>query len=467
MRTHRIAVLGGGVSGLAASLLLARDGHRVTLIERDPVVLTAPEDAWTCARGGIPHYLQPHAFIPRGRQELREHLAGVYDSLLAAGAWDVDVSCKLPGSRVPEDALLQYVAVRRPLIEWGLRKAALAQPGIEVRAPGRALGLRVDSGRVAGLEADGGTVDVDVVVDAMGRRSPMREWLAASGIASTPPERSECGVIYYSRYYRVRPGRELPDGPWLLGPRGDLGYMGYSTFPGDNRTFAAVLAIPTGVADLKLFKDERAFEVGVQQLPLLSSWASSELAEPITPVLAMGGLQNSLATRDPEPLPGLFAVGDSACHTDPVLAHGLSFALIHAVSAARALREHDELTDATVAHARAIAPALRERYDLASALDAQRLRLWTGDQVDFSRRNQDYELFSLFAAGAVAMSDPDVFRVFVRRFGLLDDTAVLDQDAPMLERIEQRFHELIAKPRPAHGPARDEMLARAQTALAR
>ncbi len=76
--------------------------------------------------------LQPHAFIPRGRLELREHLRDVYDVLLAAGAHDVDLRRKLPGAATPEDADLQYPAVRRPLIEWGLRRAVTAEAGIRV-----------------------------------------------------------------------------------------------------------------------------------------------------------------------------------------------------------------------------------------------------------------------------------------------------------------------------------------------
>ena len=44
----RIVVAGSGICGMAAALMLARDGHEVTVIDRDP----APppddiEEAWT------------------------------------------------------------------------------------------------------------------------------------------------------------------------------------------------------------------------------------------------------------------------------------------------------------------------------------------------------------------------------------------------------------------------------------
>src|SRR5205809_1031116 len=110
MRSRKIAVLGAGTAGLAASLLLARDGHAVVLIE-------------------------------------------------------------------PADDDLQYIAVRRPLIEWGLRKAVLTQPGIEVISDLTVRGIRVDRASVRAVDVDGRALEVDIVVDAMGRRSPMPDWL--------------------------------------------------------------------------------------------------------------------------------------------------------------------------------------------------------------------------------------------------------------------------------------------------
>lgn len=464
MPTRKIAVLGAGTAGLAASLALARDGHQVLLIESDPLADSSPESAFTWERKGISHFLQPHAFIPRGRLELMEQFGDVYASLIREGARDVDASRKLPGPLEPADGVLQYIAVRRPLIEWGFRRAVLSQPGIEVLSRVAVRDLRVDGHTVRGVEVDGRAVDADIVIDAMGRRSPLRGWLEKHGCRVPRQQRSECGVIYYSRYFRLRPGKELPDGPWLFGPRGDLGYMMFATFPGDNDTFAVVLGVPTGVPELKLFMDEFAFQAAIERIPLLMRWANADIAEAITPVMPMGGLQNTLNVID-DPLPaGLFPMGDALCHTDPVLAHGLSFSLIHALELRRALRTHQDPLDAFAAYHAAVMPALTERYELATALDAQRHRMWTGGNVVLGRSDGDYALFSMAAAGAVAMVDAEVFRVFVRRLGLLDSTRVLDENVPLKRKIETRFAELMAQPRLALGPTRSELVSSARSA---
>src|SRR5262252_6400370 len=99
MRELSIAVLGAGTAGLATALALARRGHGVTLLERDPLESTAPEDAFQWPRRGVPHFLQPHAFLPRGRKEMRAHFPDVYASLLEAGAHDVDLRPKVTRRR--------------------------------------------------------------------------------------------------------------------------------------------------------------------------------------------------------------------------------------------------------------------------------------------------------------------------------------------------------------------------------
>jgi 2-polyprenyl-6-methoxyphenol hydroxylase-like FAD-dependent oxidoreductase len=418
-----VTIAGAGVAGLATALLLARDGHRVTLVERDPVdhAELAPED-----RRGIPHYLQPHALIPRARLELMETLPDVLADLRARGAEDADLRPHLPGDVRPEDELLAYLAVRRPQLEAALRRAALSDG-------------RIEWCRDRLAERPEG----DLVVDAMGRGSFLR--------ATT--ETTDCGVVYYSRYYRQRPGFTVPDGPWFLSPRGDLGYFAYASFPGDNRTFAAVLAVPPNDADWKLLREAEVFERVVASIPALASWADPDGVEPLTDVLAMAGLRNA-APPEAFALPGYIAAGDALSHTDPVLAHGLAFALIHARALRDALGEHADVADVAAAYLAHVGPLMRERFRFASSLDEQRLRMWRGGAVDFGR---DHALFSMAAVGAVARIDPEVYRIFARRIGLLDSTSVLDDDAALIAAIRAKFASL--PPRSALGPSRDEMVA--------
>ncbi len=419
----RIVVAGAGVAGPASALLLARDGHQVTLLERDPPGPELPASK----RRGVPHYLQPHALIPRARLELRELLPDVYADLLARGAWDIDVRPKLPGGApaLDEDELLQWVAARRPLVETVLRAAVLAEPRITWQTEHRVTTVP----------------EADLVVDALGRRSLFKQ----------ETETSDCGVVYYCRYYQQHPGFELPDGPWLLSPRADLGYFGFASFAGDNRTFGLVLAVPPGDPDWKLLRQPAAYEAAVAAIPDLATWADPSGCDPITDVLAMAGLRNA---APPASLPpGRVVVGDALGHTDPVLAHGLAFSLIHARALREAVRAYDDVGDLAAAYLADVRPLLQERYELLTALDAQRLNRWRGGAVDLAR---DRALWSIVAPTAVATVDPTVFRVHVRRIGLLDSSRVLDDDAALRSSIEEQ---LPMVPTRSYGPSREEMVA--------
>ena len=89
----RFVVAGGGVAGLATALAVARAGHSAVVLERDVVQPEpSPDGAFAVPRKGIPHFFQPHAFLPRGRRELLTMAPDVLDVLLEAGADPQDLS---------------------------------------------------------------------------------------------------------------------------------------------------------------------------------------------------------------------------------------------------------------------------------------------------------------------------------------------------------------------------------------
>ena len=229
-----IAIVGGGMAGMLAALVLARDGHHVTVYERDDTNLpdTADEafDGWD--RRGAPHARQSHALLARLRRFLHDRAPDVLDALLEQGATELTLERLLPPEITdrdprPGDDELVLLCCRRLTIEWVLRRAVTSEPGVRWRGGVGVAGLLADATDVRGLRLeDGTTVTADLVVVAGGRNSPVMAWIAELGGPIQPVEESsEAGIIYLSRFYRLRDGRELP----VLtknGAGGDLGYLG-------------------------------------------------------------------------------------------------------------------------------------------------------------------------------------------------------------------------------------------------
>jgi 2-polyprenyl-6-methoxyphenol hydroxylase-like FAD-dependent oxidoreductase len=396
----------------------------------------------------------------------------VYEALLQAGASDFSIAEKIRGEPEPADKEMVYLSVRRPVVEWALWQAVLHEPHIEVRFETRVCDLLLEDGdlpTVRGVLTDAGKpIRTDLLIDAQGRTTSFPGKLSVAGHALTT-ENSKTHIVYYSRYFQMRPGEQFPRGPWLTTPRGDLGYAGYSSFTGDNRTFALVLAVGSWDHDLRILQHEAAWDAAAAAIPALAPLADPEFAAPITPVLAMGELQNTLrhyVEGGRLRVRGMIPVGDTVCHTDPTFALGLSFALIHARALQSAIESSgSDIDSIPLAFWTAVYPEVRERYDLAVATDDARAEMWQGKRQDVFHATGSYPLFTMVAAALAAARDDEILRKTVRRIGFLDRLAVFDKDVILHRKIERTVADILTSSPMPQPVVREQLLDHARRAL--
>ena len=469
-----VAVVGGGMAGMLAALMLARDGHRVTVYERDDTDLpaTADEafDSWD--RRGAPHARQSHALLARLRRILRERAPDVLDELLAQGATELSVERILPAEITdreprPGDDELVLLCCRRLTIEWVLRRAVTAESAVTWRGGAGVAGLLADGTEVRGIRLeDGTTVAADLVVASGGRNSSVLDWIAELGGQVQPvEEQSEAGIVYLSRFYRLRDGQELP----LLtkeGAGGDLGYAAFAGFYGDNRTFSITFGVPTGDRELMALRDTDSWEAAIRTLHPLAPWTADGLAEPITGVESMARLKNRIrrfVVDDTPVVTGMVVIGDAALGTNPWYGKGCSLAGIAADALSRALATHgrDRVALAAAMDA-AVRTEMEPHYALAVRQDADRIKLHDalhegGEPDAMAAATRDFILHGLLPA---SRADADVFRAFFRSFNMLDEPTALMTDPVVVQAaLAAHAHKDDRPPAPALGPDRVEFLA--------
>jgi 2-polyprenyl-6-methoxyphenol hydroxylase-like FAD-dependent oxidoreductase len=117
--------------GLSMAMMLAKQGHEVTVLERDGGdVPGSPGEAWQeWNRHGVAQFRQPHYLHAAGRQILDAALPKVTQGLLGAGATAFDVLALMPPfieDRTPREGDERFVTVtgRRPVIEYAVATAA-------------------------------------------------------------------------------------------------------------------------------------------------------------------------------------------------------------------------------------------------------------------------------------------------------------------------------------------------------
>ena len=107
----RIVFVGGGIVGTCAAMMLANDGHDVTVLERDPDPPPPPDTAWDeWERRGVNQFKMLHFFLARFREVAEVELPGLTDAMVAAGALRMNplagfrTRSKADGRRVTSDS---------------------------------------------------------------------------------------------------------------------------------------------------------------------------------------------------------------------------------------------------------------------------------------------------------------------------------------------------------------------------
>lgn len=461
-----VVVLGAGVCGLATALLLARDGHEVTVLEQDPdPVPDTPEEAWQrWHRGGVAQFRQPHYLHPRARLVLDAELPDVSAALAAADAVRFDTLTTAPPTvppldRRPDDDRHTTLTARRCVVEQVVGRTADEQPGLRVRRGVTVTGLlsRPLDGRphVTGVATADGEVAADLVVDAMGRRSPLPRWLREAGSAPVHEESVDSGFAYYTRYFRSRDGGSLPE------PRDRLnvavGSFSVLTLPADSGTWSVTLYTASDDRPLKELRHEAAWTAVVAACPRQAHWLDGE---PLTGVLPMAGIldrRRRLSDGERPLATGIAPVADAWACTNPSIGRGISLGLVHAVGLRDVVRQHlgdprefaaawDEETEAR----------LTPWYRSTVAVD--RARLADMDAEREGRRPpapQGPALLGAALARAMAF-DAEVYRAFMEVVDCLTLPAELFARPGFTDRVLRVAGE--HEPPPPAGPTREQLL---------
>jgi 2-polyprenyl-6-methoxyphenol hydroxylase-like FAD-dependent oxidoreductase len=465
-----IVVLGAGVAGLASAIKLARSGHEVTILDRDPASPAGDGDAafgdWD--RRHVPQFRQGHVFMARARTLLLEHAPDVVDRLLRDGVEEVNFFKLLapPELHRPEDDDFTSLLVRRPAFERTLERVAAETPGVRIRRPVRATSVEVatENGgvRVRGINLEGGyRIACDVLIDAGGRRSPVVRWLRDAGV-EVPEQVEDCGITYYSRYFRQRPSSELPQA-LINAIRGELDGVITLGFPGDHRTYGVAFSAASWDDELKVLRHTWAWDALAATIPRVAQWTHPETGEPLQDVEVMGGHQNvrrQLVVHGAPVAGGVLPVGDALCTTNPSYGWGASMALTHAFAAGAALvRAPGDPHALALAYDAAIRDETDAVFRESAALDRLRTLRWRGDPVPDDERDEE-ERQSLISEGLAwgAIRDPDLGRAFLRRINLLESPCDALADPIVRKKAAEIRAEYRRRSRAESGPRRADLL---------
>jgi 2-polyprenyl-6-methoxyphenol hydroxylase-like FAD-dependent oxidoreductase len=378
-----VIVVGAGVAGLNAALALQARGFRVTILERDPAPPPDAEMDWR--RRGVPHSVHPHFLMGRLRKLFCERHPRLMERMRAAGVAERPFEEYLhPFHRdryrpEPGDRVLTALAARRTSFERLLRQHVEEERIATLVCDANVTGLVFAEGavplRVCGVDAEVAgeprRYQADVVIDASGRTGRLGEMLEAAG-ARFEAEHHDCRLLYFTRVYRLRPGRVFP--PLIVGLPAQL-FPDFiaGALPADNGFFTVTMQIHEGDTEFIAFaKDADRFHALCSRLAAIREWLSPETAEPQGGVHGFGMMDafwRSMVVGGEPQVAGFFFLGDTAIRSNPKFGRGCTWGAVSAHLLADILAEERDPRERVLRYQRTLEREFRADWQTMVAND--------------------------------------------------------------------------------------------------
>lgn len=483
---ERVVILGAGMAGLAAALTLGKRGFDVTVIERDPAPPELPIDdvfaQWE--RKGATQLRHSHVFLGRLCSILHTQHPDLLAELKAAGAREIPFPESLPSplrdhfAADAQDADMTFLFSRRTTLEYVMRRHAAANGRARFLSATGATGLSFAEGkplRVMGVRVRdaAGERDIacDTLIDATGRIGPVNDWLKAADAPITE-EVSQAGILYYTRHYALHPGASEPERDKTAGA-GDLGYLKYGVFPGDNGRFSVTLAVPEIETELrKIVVEPEIFDRICNALPGVRRWLEPSRSAPVSKVFSMGNLANVWRSFSHDGTPhvlGYLPVGDAALRTNPLYGRGCTISFISAALLADVLEKESDPASRLIAYEARLRTELHPFYLSMARQDAMAIRRARNERDPAHRPRLKARIIRHFAENGVVPATRGslaVLRAFMRGFHMHEPPEnFLKRPAILMRVLAMWMRPKILKRHlypPFLGPGRAEMLVLAE-----
>ncbi|MGW1513526.1 FAD-dependent oxidoreductase [Streptomyces sp. NPDC002394] len=368
----RAIIMGGSYAGLFAARVLSDYAEDVVVIEPDAI----GDDG---LGRQVPQRHQLHALLAMGHTQLERWFPGITDELVKGGARlgeGDDVQYYLDGRLKAPVAEARMLGATRPFLESHLRRRVAAVEHVRF-CQAQATGLVLRDDRVvgvttAGTEKQGGeTFDAELVVDAMGRNSPLGDWLVGQGWEAAPVDRMRIDLGYATAMFRR--GDEL--GSTVIahsspGPASD--YQPTLTEPGalaavEDERWSVVLA---GYVDHRPGPDREEFLARMRRCvaPIRTVADVSEMIGDVKTYRFVESRRrvHSRLSRFPG---GLVVVGDALASVNPVYGQGLTLSALAANALGAYLRSAPSLRDPAWGYFRLVEAVVEGAWQLSTAAD--------------------------------------------------------------------------------------------------